>query len=221
MKILILNCDYDLDPETNGAKLIRDYLENLGVVVEVMNCFDDEFPDELDYDGIVITGSRASVYENLSWIEELRDTIKEIDEQATPTLGICFGFQAVVDAFGGIVKSGGRYEEGFKKINFDDHWLFNSLNEELLVYESHGDIALELPKGATLLSKNWCNEAFQFRNFFCIQFHPEITFEVAELMAERDGKDFEIISKNIPEKYDLSLQVIKNFVEYCKKVCGL
>jgi len=50
-----------------------------------------------------------------------------------------------------------------------------------------------------------CNEAFQFRNFFCIQFHPEITLEVAELMAERDGKDFEIISKNIPERYDLSL----------------
>lgn len=217
MKILILNCDYDLDPETNGAQLIKDYLESLYINVEVLNCFDDEFPDELDYNGIVVTGSRASVYENLSWIEELKNTIREIDEKATPTLGICFGFQAVVDAFGGVVKSSGSYEEGFKKVNFNDHWLFESLQKELLVYESHGDIALELPKNAVVLSKNWCCESFQFRNFFCVQFHPEITREVAELMAERDGKDIDIISKDIPEEYNLPLQVIKNFVEYCRK----
>lgn len=212
MKILILNCDYDKDAETNGGRLIQTYLENLGVNTEVVNCFENNFPGGLDYDGAIITGSRASVYEKHSWINKLKTFVRQLDENSIPTLGICFGFQIIADTFGGTVQSSGRFEEGFKLIKVNGHQLFNSLHKDFFVYENHGDVAVELPANARLLSQNWCNEAFQLRNFFCVQFHPEITMPVAQKMALRDGK--EVFSpEKISERYSATLQVIRNFVD--------
>ena len=216
MKLLILNCDYDEGADTNGGELIRAHLNRLGINSDILNCFDNQFPSRLDYSGAIITGSRASVYEKLSWITKLRTFVKELDERSIPTLGICFGFQMIADTFGGIVQSSGRYEEGFKLIKVERHDIFNSLPRDFFVYESHGDVAVELPQGAKLLSSNWCNEAFQLRNFFCVQFHPEITMPVAQKMALRDGK--EVFSpEKISEKYSATLRVIENFVEnFCE-----
>ena len=216
MNILILNCDYDEEMDTNGGELIRAHLNNLGINADIVNCFDNRFPLRLDYDGVIITGSRASVYETLPWITKLRTVIKQIDELSIPTLGICFGFQIIADAFGGTVKSSGHFEEGFKLIKVNGHQLFNSLPKDFLVYESHGDIAVELPSGAKNLSSNWCNEAFQLRNFLGVQFHPEITMPVAQKMAERDRKDINSPVK-IANNYSATLRVIENFVnEFCK-----
>lgn len=216
MKILILNCDYDEEADTNGGRLIQAHLGSIGVDSEIFNCFDNRFPSKLNYAGAIITGSRASVYENLSWITKLRATIRQIDEASIPTLGICFGFQMIADTLGGSVQSSGRFEEGFKLIKVNGHQLFNSLPKDFLVYESHGDIAVELPSQAKVLSSNWCNESFQLRNFFCVQFHPEITMPVAQKMAIRDGK--EVISPvKIADNYSATLRVIENFVEnFCE-----
>ncbi len=216
MTILVLNCDYDEDAETNGGELIRNYLISLGINVDIVNCFDNRFPSKLDYNGVIITGSRASVYEKLPWITKLRTVIRQIDENSIPTLGICFGFQVIADTFGGTVQSSGRYEEGFKLIKVNGHQLFSSLPKDFLVYESHGDIATQIPTGAKLLSSNWCNEAFQLRNFFCVQFHPEITMSIAQKMAERDGT--EVLSPvKIADNYSATLRVIENFVNgFCK-----
>jgi len=53
----------------------------------------------------VITGSSARVYDDLPWIAPLLEIIRQIRGRAK-LVGICFGHQAVAEAFGGeVIKS--------------------------------------------------------------------------------------------------------------------
>jgi GMP synthase-like glutamine amidotransferase len=61
-----------------------------------------EYPATLDgYDAFLITGSRASVYEDLPWIERLEEFVRELHRQRRIIIGICFGHQLVAQALGG------------------------------------------------------------------------------------------------------------------------
>lgn len=71
----------------------------------------NEFPKVLSlYDGWVVTGSAASAYDNLPWIEPLKELIREIWQLKAPLIGICFGHQIVAAALGGRVA---RFSEGW------------------------------------------------------------------------------------------------------------
>jgi len=66
----------------------------------------DRLPDPAGLDAILITGSRAGVYEDHDWIPPLLDFIRWAAHEATPQVGICFGHQAMAAALGGqVVKS--------------------------------------------------------------------------------------------------------------------
>lgn len=61
-----------------------------------------EYPATLDgYDAFLITGSRASVYEDLPWIGRLEDFVRQLHQQRRIIIGICFGHQLVAQALGG------------------------------------------------------------------------------------------------------------------------
>jgi len=161
-----------------------------------------------------MTGSRASIYNDKEWIKKFLELVKII---TIPTLGICLGYQAVTTAFGGHVESSGKFEEGFKEILINDkdvqNSLLNNINQKFMVYESHGDIATELPKGANLISRNnFSNQMFEYKNFFCMQFHPEILPPTAIKMAERDNIDVDEILNGVNIKYDLTINIFKNFL---------
>ncbi len=218
MNILVLNCDFDPEPATNGGGIIEQYLKkNHRVEVVRVQCFEQEFPTELGlYQGVIITGSRASVYENLPWISHLKEVVRAIDEKGIPLFGICFGLQVLADALGGYVEKSGRFEEGFRTIVVDTtHWLFEGMPAECVVYQSHGDVILKLPERAQVLSQSWCCEAFCLRNSVGVQFHPEITRAVAERMAERDGVVLDTHLCTSQTSAVGSLCVFDNFVAFC------
>lgn len=50
-----------------------------------------------EVDGIVLTGSAATVYgsESRSWIDDQKDLVHKLVDQKVPTLGVCFGHQVV------------------------------------------------------------------------------------------------------------------------------
>lgn len=226
MKMLVLNCDYDTNNETNGAMLLKKYLQKSGLKnIIIKNIYSGDFPTEDDLessDGIIITGSRASVYEKQEWITKLMDLVKLVDELTIPTLGICFGFQVVSEALGGKVKASGSFEEGFGSIFLNEEGLENPIFDrffnEIKVYQSHGDIVQILPEGSVVLAENDHSlQAYCIRNFFCVQFHPEILPETAELMGKRDNKNLDKIFNGIDKNYDQTLKIIENFVGYCRR----
>src|SRR5699024_9937248 len=56
-------------------------------------------PEECD--AWLITGSRHGVYDELPWIEGLKDFLRRARAARVPIIGICFGHQIMAEAFGG------------------------------------------------------------------------------------------------------------------------
>ncbi|KAG8221557.1 class I glutamine amidotransferase-like protein [Butyriboletus roseoflavus] len=70
-------------------------------------------PDSLQYDGLLITGSRASAYEDIEWINNLVAYVKRIvtEKPSLKVFGICFGHQIIARALGGsCVQNNGLWE---------------------------------------------------------------------------------------------------------------
>lgn len=61
-------------------------------------------PDPAGLEAVLITGSPAGVYDDLPWMNPLRDFIRRAYGKRTKMVGICFGHQIVADALGGKVR---------------------------------------------------------------------------------------------------------------------
>lgn len=223
-KIIILNCDLDDNPITNGAILLKKICDNINVVSETYNLFDENVPTLNTIKssaGILITGSNASVYEEKEWIKKALELIQQLKTEKKPTLGICFGFQLICQACGGNVVPSGTYERGFGIIEKTQmgkqNELFNEFNDNFVVYHHHGDIVQKLPTNTNILAKNTFGiQAYSYENFIAVQFHPEITKDIALYMAKRDVKKMqEIIPSNlIPRTTPI---LIEKFIVECIK----
>lgn len=66
-----------------------------------------DLPDPVAFDGAIITGSSAGVYEDHAWIAPLLDWIRSARGR-TRLVGVCFGHQAMAQALGGRVEKSDR-----------------------------------------------------------------------------------------------------------------
>jgi GMP synthase (glutamine-hydrolysing) len=105
-----------------------------------------------------------------------------------PVLGICYGMQTMAEQLGGRVQPADHREFGYAEVRARGHSrLLTSIedrtNEEghglLDVWMSHGDQVVELPAGFKVIaSTGTCpiaGMADEARNFYALQFHPEVT----------------------------------------------
>ena len=160
------------------AHLIARRVRDLGVRAEILH--GDASVSEiqkLNPKGIILSGSPHSVLEG----GPLPD--KKIFELGLPILGICYGHQAMAHLLGGKVKKGSVREFGKEILSISKKdKLFKGLSGKEVVWFSHGDTVATLPKGfvATASTKTCAYAAFADakRNFYNIQFHPEVTHTV-------------------------------------------
>ena len=129
--------------------------------------------------GIILSGGPESV--NLDDPPRASQTIFEL---GVPVLGICYGMQTMAAQLGGKVESSAHREFGYAEIEPVECRLLHGLSDEashalLKVWMSHGDRVEALPKGfvATASSRNSPLAAMEDaeRNFYGVQFHPEVT----------------------------------------------
>ncbi|MBL4807633.1 MAG: type 1 glutamine amidotransferase [Rhodobacteraceae bacterium] len=59
-------------------------------------------PDQADV--WIITGSRHSAYEDLPWVDVLKEFLRQCMARKVPIVGICFGHQILAEAMGGKVE---------------------------------------------------------------------------------------------------------------------
>lgn len=143
-----------------------------------------------DCSGYLITGSRASVYDDDSWIARLIGFMGELHHARARTVGICFGHQLIAQALGGTV---GRAAAGWGvgvhtwKIVGREPWM-HPPKREIRLLASHQDQVETLPPGARLLASSaFCPQAaFAVGDhMLALQGHPEFTKPYAEFLMHK------------------------------------
>lgn len=128
----------------------------------------------LNPEGIILSGGPGSIYaKNSPKID------KEIFDIGVPVLGICYGMQYIIDAFGGSVKAAGKREYGFAELDVvDAKGLFNGVDSRTKCWMSHGDSPETLPEHfiVTASTPNTPIAAIAHRRqkIYGLQFHPEV-----------------------------------------------
>ncbi len=188
-KILIL------DFGSQVTQLIARRVREAHVYCEIHPCdVTDEFVRNFDADGIILSGSHASVYE--AETDKAPETVFEL---GVPVLGICYGMQTMAQQLGGKVEAGAKREFGYAEIRARGHSaLFKDIqdrtNEQchglIDVWMSHGDKVTELPPNFKIIASNDTTPIAAFadetRHFYGVQFHPEVTHtKLGQAMLER------------------------------------
>jgi len=136
--------------------------------------------------GIILSGSHLSAYD--------ADALKvpqAVFEQDVPVLGICYGMQAMAQQLGGEVTHAHHREFGYAEVRARGHTqLFDGIEDfttpeghgMLKVWMSHGDQVTRLPDGFKLMASTAscpiAGMADETRQFYGVQFHPEVTHTV-------------------------------------------
>ena len=146
------------------------------------------------WDGYVITGSAAGVYDPYPWIPELKAWVQGTAGSA-PMLGICFGHQLMAEAFGGrVVKSPRGWGVGLATydLNTAASWM-DADARTMTLPVSHQDQVVELGPGAAVLGgSGFCPFgflAYPDLKVVSLQPHPEFDPAYAEalIVTRRDG----------------------------------
>ena len=155
---------------------------------------DGVIPDDVqDYDGYLVTGSAAGVYDDFDWIDPLMAFLRAAHAADKPLVGICFGHQIIAHALGGRTE---KWHDGWGLGVFDvalndtPSWMPQT-NQVSLIH-IHQDQVVSLPEDATCIgSTSFCSNAMFHigDNVFCMQGHPEFTedYTSALMTSRRDS----------------------------------
>ncbi|OGH20382.1 MAG: hypothetical protein A3D74_01070 [Candidatus Levybacteria bacterium RIFCSPHIGHO2_02_FULL_37_13] len=162
--------------------------------------------------GIILSGGPSSVYEkNAPTIDP------KIFSLGIPILGICYGLQLTAYLLGGKVVSGKKeYGPAELKISNFKFQISNELPQQFIVWMSHGDEVISLPKGfETIGSTEHVPFAFvedSKRKIIGLQFHPEVEHtefgriilenfvKICKLSVNPKEIDIRSIEKDVEEK---------------------
>ena len=123
---------------------------------------------------IILSGGPSSVYEVGAPTLD-----PKIFEAGIPIFGICYGFQVMAAALGGVVTKTGKSEYGRTTLSHaSDSKLLSGLPKEFNVWMSHGDSVTTAPAGFTSTASTADTAIVAFENsdakFSGVQFHPEV-----------------------------------------------
>ncbi len=188
-KILIL------DFGSQVTQLIARRVREAHVYCEIHpNDVTDAFVRDFAPKGIILSGSHASTYED----HQLRAP-QAVWDLGVPVLGICYGMQTMAAQLGGVVAWSDHREFGYAEVRARGHTkLLDGIDDfrtpeghgMLKVWMSHGDKVTALPPGFKLMASTpscpIAGMADEARDYYAVQFHPEVTHTVqGRAMLER------------------------------------
>jgi GMP synthase (glutamine-hydrolysing) len=151
----------------------------------------EAIPERDDFAGIVVMGGPMGAYEEDEhpWLAEEKSYLREAVERDVPVWGVCLGAQLLAASLGARVYRGPEAEVGLLPVELTeaaaDDPVFASAPPSFPTLQWHGD-TFDLPDGATLLARSpaYRNQAFRVGRSYGLQFHVEVTPELAAQWGE-------------------------------------
>lgn len=140
------------------------------------------------YSGLVFMGGPMSVNDDLPWIAQELELIRDAVVQDIPVLGHCLGGQLISRALGGVVSRNPVKEIGWGEVTVADNEIarlwFGDVRD-FQAFHWHGE-TFSLPPGANhLLSSVHCvNQAYAIGPHLALQCHIEMTDEMIARWCE-------------------------------------
>jgi GMP synthase-like glutamine amidotransferase len=165
--------------------------EALVLDIHTYRVAEGEFPAGADAcDGYVITGSRHSVYDELPWIAELGEFLRQVLSADARVVGICFGHQLLAHFFGGRTEPAAEgWGVGVHEVQVVEprSWMQPPATQ-LRLLSSHKDQVSQLPQGAELIAaSDFCPLAgfVLGERAMTLQGHPEFSKSYAAALMNK------------------------------------
>jgi GMP synthase-like glutamine amidotransferase len=150
------------------------------------------------YDGLIVMGGPMSAHDTAehAFLLELMALIRGFGVQKRPVLGVCLGAQVVAKAYDGEVFRIGKLEAGYVAMHTtpeaEQDPVFAGLTGPFTAFHSHYEGVRNIP-GATTLASGGANAVQAYRigaKTYGVQFHPEVTIDVARNWVRKFGDIF-------------------------------
>ncbi len=192
MKIGLLECDHVSEKYLHISGTYRDMFSVLLPQLE-LHFFDvckGHFPDSVhDCEGFICTGSKNSVYENIAWVNELKDFVVQAFKKHRKFVGVCFGHQMLAEALGGkVLKNGNGWNVGIHPFEMlvKEPWM-DPVQQKIELLMMCQDQVVHLPENSTLLAYADDCSIGMFKvgdHMLGIQAHPEFSNDYEKALME-------------------------------------
>jgi GMP synthase-like glutamine amidotransferase len=170
----------------------EDVLRERGATIHRVELDEGEpLPGREDFDAIVAMGGPMSVNDEGEhpWLRDEKQLIGDAVRDGVPYWGACLGVQLLAASLGARVYPGDEPEVGLMPVTLTDEGradpVLAGLPTELTTLQWHGD-TFDLPERAVLLagSAAYPHQAFRYERAYGVQFHLEVSLDMAEAWAK-------------------------------------
>lgn len=162
----------------------------------------DSFPDEIDFDFLVVMGgpqSPATTLEECSHFDAKKeiDFIKKVVEQNKLMLGVCLGAQLIGEALGARFDHSPNREIGVFPVTVTlpgkEDKIFSNFPEKFMVGHWHGDMPGLTPESEILAASEGCpRQIVRYSDkIYGFQCHFEFNPEAIEAMIQNNAHELE------------------------------
>lgn len=193
-----------------GPGYFAEVLNHYNIPFELIRIDKDETPPARidDASALVFMGGPMSVNDDLPWIRQELELIRQAVEVNLPVLGHCLGGQLIAKALGGSISANPVKEIGWlpvQKIHntLSDDWLQN-INDKATLFHWHGE-TFSIPDGATaiLKSQHCAHQGFVIGNTLALQCHVEMTAPMVSEWATLYEDELATPSETIQSREDM------------------
>lgn len=198
-------------------------------VIDAQDAPLEQYPRD-GVDGVVISGSEASVLDGNPWMSRLETYVREMHDRGVPLLGVCWGHQFLAQTFGGTVERLPAREIGLQNVELvGESAVLVDFEDVQTVFETHEDGVVAVPPGAAVTAQNDVGiQSFVYEDrVFGVQFHPEFEQEDMEtvfekyLPTERATEELARLTRGELTQFERTASVFDNFVAYIGKDSSL